>query len=504
MPESSAVSETAMIAFEPMVFGGLMVVAVVVGALLAWFMSSGSARRRVAGAEKRAAEAALAADRERAMQQTLALEKATLQAAADRVPTLEQQAEELRTELDSANMKLADSSASLEAERRGHAARLEEMRKVSADIEQKFTALATDVLGKNSENFLKLAGERFDRYRTSADQELEARQNAIETLVKPLGEGLSQFQSRMGELEKAREGAYHAVAEQVKNLAEGQNGLRSETGRLVQALRQPKTRGRWGEYQLRNVLDMAGMTEHVDFVEQKTLESDGGGALRPDVILNLPGGKHVVVDAKTPLEGYLAAAEADDDTMRAQHIEAHARQVRQHVAALASQEYWNALPGSPDFVVMFLPGEVFYSAAVEKDPELFERALRDRVLISTPATFIALVKAIAHGWQQQRLADNTQAVADLARDLFERIKVFGNHMSSLGRSLKQAVNHYNNSVGSLERRVLPAARRFETLGVTPAGATIPAISDIDLEPRALSAPELPEDEDTDTGDDFRA
>ena len=353
----------------------------------------------------------------------------------------------------------------------------------------RFAALAADALRRNSESFLELAGERFDRHKAGAETALEARRKAIEALVKPLSENLGAFERKIGEIEKAREGAYRAVAEQVRSLAEGQSGLRTETGRLVQALRRPKTRGRWGEYQLRNVLEMAGMTEHVDFVEEHTVEGEDG-RLRPDVIVRLPGGKSVIVDAKTPLEAYLAAVETEDEEKRAQLAADHARQVRAHVRVLASKEYWKALPVTPDFVVMFVPGEAFFAAAIESDPDLFEQAVRERVLICTPTTFIALVKAIAYGWQQQKLAENTQAVADLARDLFERVKTFGEHMERLGKSLRQTVAHYNRGVGSLEGRVLPAARKFEALGVAPAGATIPEAPRVEREPRDLQAPEF--------------
>ena len=416
-------------------------------------------------------------------------ENARLAADAGRVPRLEEENTGLRERLQEAETKTAVSEAARETERRSHDARVQELTRMGAELERKFAGLASEVLGKNSESFLKLVSERFEKHSESAKEDLEKRRTAIETLVKPLGESLSKFETKVDAIEKAREGAYRAISEQVKGLAEGQTGLRSETSRLVQALRRPQTRGRWGEYQLRNVLDMAGMTEHVDFVEQSTLEGDDG-RLRPDVVIRVPGGKSIIVDAKTPLDAYLNAVDAPDEETRERFIADHARQVRDHVRALSSRDYWKALPETPEFVVMFVPGESFFAAAIESDPELFESAARQRVLISTPTTLIALVKTIAYGWQQEKLTENAQAVASQGRDLYERIKTFGGHMGDIGRSLQQTVERYNRGVGSLERRVLPAARKFEEMGVTPAASSIPTLEPVELDPREAQADEL--------------
>ena len=463
--------------------------AFVFGILSALLLFVSPARRRTANAENRIVAIEKDIEKARTEREALALEKATADAAAGRVPDLEQTIDDLRGRLEETDRQLAESRAAAEAEQKSHAARVEELEKMGAEIERKFAVLASDVLGKNSESFLKLVTERFEKHKELAGKDLQERQKAIETLVKPIGESLASFENRVNEIEKAREGAYHAITEQVKNLAEGQTGLRSETGRLVQALRQPKTRGRWGEYQLRNVLEMAGMTEHVDFVEEKTFDGQDG-RLRPDVIVRLPGGKSIIVDAKTPLEAYLAAAETDDEESRLRLMKDHAGHVRRHIKSLASKEYWKSLPVTPDFVVMFVPGEAFFAAAIESDPNLFEQAIRDRVLISTPTTFIALVKAIAYGWQQQNLAENTQVVASLARELYDRIKVFGKHMDELGQSLRQAVDRYNRGVGSLEGRILPTARKFETLGVASSDSSITVVDQIDLDARELQATEL--------------
>lgn len=366
-------------------------------------------------------------------------------------------------------------------------ARLEEIDRTTGS---RFAALAAEALGKNSDDFLRLVSERFETHKVEAGAALKAREEAIATLVKPIREELKKVEERAQELEKSREGAYQKIHEQVKHLAEGQVRLHTETGRLVQALRQPGTRGRWGEYQLRNVLEMAGMTKHVDFVEQQT-QQGGDGALRPDVILRLPGGKSIVIDAKTPLEAYLNAVEAEDEAKRAEHVAAHVRHLRGHMRALASKEYWQALTNeTPDFVVMFVPGEAFVSVAMEREPGLFEDAVANRVLISTPTTLIALVKAVAYGWQQEKLTENARDIAAAGRELYDRVKTFGSHMERVGRSLRQTVEHFNRSVGSLEGRVLPSARRLEALGAAPDGAELETMEPVESEPRVLQAPEL--------------
>ena len=375
-----------------------------------------------------------------------------------------------------AQRKVARIEGRLEADQKSH--------------EAHFAQLAAEALGKNSENFLQLVSERFETHKVTADKELEGRHQAIEALIRPLGESLTKYEHRVGEIERAREGAYHAITEQVKHLAEGQTGLRSETGRLVQALRRPTTRGRWGEYQLRNVLELAGMIEHVDFVEQRAVVGSEDNRLQPDAIVRLPGGGSIIVDAKTPLEAYLNAVETSDEEERKRLMIDHARQVSDHVSNLASKDYWKALPTTPDFVVMFIPGEAFFAAALEQGSDLFETAIRRRIVLSSPSNLIALMRTIAYGWRQEKLAESAQEVAELGRELFERIRVFGDHMGSLGKTLQQTVNHYNKGVGSLEGRLLPAARKFEDLGVVADGSAIPTLDPVELEVRKLQAEEL--------------
>jgi len=379
--------------------------------------------------------------------------------------------------------------AQLETERGQHAARLEELRKAEERISTQFRSLAQEALGSNSKRFLELVSERFESHRKTASEDLEKRQTAIDQMVKPLHETLEKFDARVGEIEKARQTAYAQIREQVEALKINSESLRGETSRLVQALRAPKTRGRWGELQLRQVFEMAGMVEHVDYLREATMEGEEG-RLRPDAVVRLPGGKSIVVDAKTPLEGYLNAVEAADPQTQAAALADHARQLRTHVRQLSAKEYWARLDHAPDFVVMFVPGEAMYSAAIEKDPALFEDAFNRRVLISTPTTLIALVKAIAYGWQQEKLAENAQAVAANARDLYDRLSVMGGHLDKLGRSIHRSVEAYNRTVGSLEGRVLPAARRFEQLQVVRPDSNLEGPAPVEAEPRAISASEL--------------
>ena len=358
-------------------------------------------------------------------------------------------------------------------------ARLEEIDRTTGS---RFAELAAGALKSNSESFLQLVSERFQSHKVEADKDLKAREEAVEALVRPIREELKKVEDRAQELEKSRKEAYGAITEQMKT-------LQSTTGKLALALARPAGAGMWGERQLRRVLELAGMMEHVDFNEQVNLPGETG-AQRPDAVIHLPGGKSVVVDAKAPLPAYQRAVAEEDETRRAADLDALARHVRNHVRSLSSKEYWNALPGSPDFVVMFVPSDAFVAAAFEREPSLFDEAVNNRVLIATPITLIALVKAVAYGWQQEALTENARAVADTGRELYERVKRFGGRMEDVGKSLRQAVDRYNRGVGTLERQVLPSARKLEGLGVVSASEAIPPLEQLETEPRTLQAPEL--------------
>jgi len=379
--------------------------------------------------------------------------------------------------------------AELKATKAAHEARLEELRGMKQELEDRFAKLASGVLETNSQKFLGLVSERFEKHKADADQSLAKRQEAIQNLVKPLDEKLGKFDTRIQEIEKHRQEAYGAIQMQVKTLHESQQMLGQETRKLVQALRRPKSRGRWGEVQLRQVFEMAGMAEHVDFELEKHMDTDDG-ARRPDAVVHIPGGRSIVVDAKTPLEAYLDAIETENPDEQAAHLERHAKHIRTHVRQLAGKDYQKNLTEAPDFVVMFIPSESFVAAAAEADPGLIEYAFENKVLIASPTTLMALVKAIAYGWQQEKMAKNVIEIQKLATEIYERLVTFGGHLEKVGRGLGQSVSAYNSAVASLEGRVLPSARKFEALGVVSEQKDITAPPSLETDPRQLAAPEF--------------
>ena len=350
-------------------------------------------------------------------------------------------------------------------------------------LADRFQSLSRDALKVSNEQFLQLANERFGALEQGAKSDLEKRQQAIVELVKPVRESLDKVDGKIQELEKARSAAYGALTAQVRSLLESQNELRAETGQLVKALRAPSVRGRWGEMQLKRVVEMAGMLEHCDFVQQQTIEGDEG-RLRPDLIVKLPGGKRLVVDAKAPLAAYLDALEAHDEDARGAHLANHARQLRNHVAQLARKAYWDQFEHSPEFVVLFVPNEAVFSAAMEQDPSLMEGAFAERVLLASPTTLIALLRAAAFGWRQERLARDAQEIASLGRDLHKRLGKLGEHFGKVGRGLLTAATAYNEAVGSFERMVVPGARKLRDKAA-PMDEELEPIAGVEVIPRAL-------------------
>jgi DNA recombination protein RmuC len=379
--------------------------------------------------------------------------------------------------------------ALLRVERERAEERADAMEHARRELENAFKALSVDALRSNNESFLQLARGQFEQLQQKGASELDRRRVEVERLVAPIRESLERFDGQIRGLEQARREAYGSLGEQVRSLAESQDRLRSETGKLVTALRTPHVRGRWGELQLKRVVEMAGMVAHCDFVEQShSVDADGRG-LRPDLVVRLPGGKNVVVDAKAPLSAYLDGIEAADDDVRRLRLAEHARQVRDHVNKLAAKSYWRQFSPAPDFVVLFMPDEAFYRAALEYDPSLLEHGVDSGVIPATPTTLITLLRAIAYGWQQETVAENARAISELGRELYERLGTLSRHFTKLGRSLDSAVGAYNESVGSLEGRVLVSARRFEAHGIAGREA-IDEVTPLERQTRPLQAVEL--------------
>lgn len=376
----------------------------------------------------------------------------------------------------------------LAAEQRSAQQRLDDLRAEQADLDERLAVLSSHALAKNSEQLLALAAERFSAQRESADADLGKRQQAIESLVKPLRESLTQVQTQMTEAEKARLKAYGALTAQVENMRDSSELLRTETRQLVTALRSPQQRGRWGEHQLRRVVEMAGMVEHCDFTEQGTVSTEDGNVLRPDLVVHLAGGRRLVVDAKVAFNGYLEAMEARDDATRAVRLKAHARHLKTHIDQLGAKEYWKHLEPTPDFVVMFVPAEVFLNAALDEDPTLLEYGFEKNVVISTPATFVALLRTVAYTWKQEALAANAREVYELGKTLYARLATMGGHVNKLGKEMSGAVEAYNKLVGSLESRVMVSARKFVELKVSDQEIDPPM--HIDLVPRDVTAEAL--------------
>jgi DNA recombination protein RmuC len=350
----------------------------------------------------------------------------------------------------------------LDAERESSSRQLKELTELREEFGNTFKALSADALKSSNEQFLKLAKENFSRMQEGAKGDLEKRQQAITELVSPLRKSLEQVDDKIQKLEKAREGAYSGLQEQVRNLLESQGKLQAETNNLVFALKTPSVRGRWGEMQLERTVEFAGMTENVDFVQQESTDSESG-RLRPDLIVRLPGGKNIVVDAKAPLAAYLEALECKDGDETLRLLKRHAKQIRDHIKALGTKQYWRQFDPSPEFVVIFLPGEAFFSAALEQDPDLIQYGTSENVLLATPTTLIALLKAAAYGWRQEAIADEAKEISALGRELYERLATQTEHFSDVGKALKRAVESYNKSIRSMETRVLVTARKFETL-----------------------------------------
>jgi DNA recombination protein RmuC len=399
-------------------------------------------------------------------------------------------AEQLQTALGDAECKYAELFASLQKERQGFEEKIILITAAQKKMEDAFKAISYEALEKNNHNFLSLARQSFEKLQESAKGDMGLKEKAIMEMVAPLKESLKGVDQKLFELEKERGSAYQVLRHQVNDMILSQKELKSETANLVRALRTPHVRGRWGEMQLKRVAEISGMSAYCDFVEQshQVIETR---AIRPDMIVNLPEGKRIIVDAKAPLQAYLESLEAKSDEERLELLKAHARQVKAHITALSSKTYWDQFKcgETPEFVVLFLPGETFFSAALEQESSLIEIAAEKKVILATPTTLIALLQAIAYGWRQERIAKNTQEISQLGRELYKRLFDVSKHLSKLGQDLTASVNSYNRTIGTFETRFLPSARRFRELGVGNNDQSI-AFQTADAITRQPTAPEL--------------
>jgi DNA recombination protein RmuC len=410
--------------------------------------------------------------------------------------------DELRAEVAQGCRRQEELQAALSAEQEQRATLAATLREGAAAAEEKialllqqdkqladkFDALSAEALRKSSQSFLELAKTQLETFQQGARGDLEQRQQAIVELVKPVHASLQLFDGKLQEIELARVGAYEGLKEQVTSLLATQGTLRSETANLVKALRAPSVRGRWAEIHLKRVVEMAGMVDHCDFFEQVSITTEDG-RLRPDMVVRLPGGKSVVVDAKAPLQAYLDAHEATDEETRKARLEDHARQVRTHLADLGRKAYWEQFQPAPEFVILFLPNDGAYLAALELDPSLIEAGVSEKVILATPTTLIAVLRAVAYGWRQERVAENAQAISELGRDLYKRVSAMAKHLAVLGKRLGSSVEAYNETIGSIELRLLPQARKLKD----KAGSSEPEIDlslPIEPVPRSLHAAEL--------------
>jgi DNA recombination protein RmuC len=407
----------------------------------------------------------------------LSLREKELEAEKARLARLQQE----YTELVAGKARL---ESALESERKTSTEKMELVTRAGEELRNAFKVMASEALKSNNSSFLVVAQETLKRFQSQAEGDLQARQKAVADMVAPVRDSLDKVDAKIQQLEVARSDAYGELRSQVQSLITTQKELQSETGNLVRALRTPNVRGRWGEIQLRRVVEIAGMLSYCDFSEQESVNTETG-RLRPDLIVKLPGGKHIVVDAKTPLQAFLEAFETTDEEARRACLATHARQVRDHMNTLSGKKYWEQFEATPEFVVMFLPGETFFSAALEQDSGLIEHGVLNRVIPASPTTLIALLKAVNYGWNQEKLARNAQQISALGKELHDRLRLLASHITSVGTGLDRAVESYNKAVGSLESRVLVSARKFAELGASVAD-DIPQLEPVETTARALS------------------
>jgi DNA recombination protein RmuC len=413
---------------------------------------------------------------------TFALLRGGLKRSESDADAMQEELAGLRAEYSSVKEALARTEAQYDAELRAAAEKLALLEEAKVNLQDSFKALSSEALSKNNESFLNLAKTTLEKYQEGAKGDLERRQQAIHQTVEPVGQALKVFNERVAKIEERRTETDASLQQQLKQLAESQMQLSRTTSSLVQALRAPQVRGQWGEMQLRRTVEMAGMINYCDFEEQTSVEAEGGQRQRPDMLVRLPNERVVVVDSKVPLAAYLDALQSEDPDVQKERMQAHARHLREHIKGLSAKSYWAQFDNAPEFVVLFIPNETIFSAALEQDPQLIELGVLNQVILATPTTLIALLKAIAYGWQQEAVAREAKEIAALGKELYERIGVVAGYFSKVGKSLGQSVEHYNKAVNSVESRLLVTAKKFEALDSASAGA-LPEVKGIEIMPQ---------------------